>query len=208
MVLDDKRAAGMLADGVKEILKTALTQHHANMPIPAPMACLFYWQLTFEFSNSLISLGLDPKAMFSIICGCLNMHNLVRPNQESRQVEISWESLRHARLKSVTVIAKLRSMQSLDAEWFKECAKQLTYVPYTNFFRMLNTPSFSQKLGITPSTPRNITGITNSVVLQVLTLLLTPAMLLENDQQVPTILLRTPVKWRAWQNKQELDTMS
>ncbi|WP_257286342.1 hypothetical protein [Endozoicomonas sp. SESOKO1] len=153
MILDDKRAAGMLADDAKKILRTALTDHHGNMPIPSPAACLFYYLLRCEFPNSLISLGLDPKAMVSMIYGCLNMHNLVKPNQKIQQVKISWELLCHAWWQSGKATSELPSTLTHGGEkpeWIKEFDKQLTYVPNTNFFRVLNTPSYSQKLGITP----------------------------------------------------------
>ena len=152
LILNDQRAAGMLADGEKQKLRTALTDHHANLPIPSPTACLFYSQLTFEFRNDLASLGLDPEVMHSMIKGCLNIHNLVEPDQKSHKVRISWENLRHAQLQSGKAVSELTSMHTFGGkdEWTKECDKQLTYVPNTNFFRMLNTPPYCQKLGITP----------------------------------------------------------
>ncbi|WP_257263105.1 hypothetical protein [Endozoicomonas sp. ONNA2] len=151
MIMDDMRAAGMLADGEKEILKKVLTSHYNNLPIPSSEVCLFYLQITLDFPDTLKSIGLDPKAMRSIINGCLIMHCLVKPNQESQQVEISWESLSQAWSRSVKVTAKLGSRQTraID-EWFKECSQRLTYVPNTNVFRMLDSQIFSEKLGITP----------------------------------------------------------
>ncbi|WP_257286343.1 hypothetical protein [Endozoicomonas sp. SESOKO1] len=152
MILNDQRAAGILADGDKQILRTALTRHHANIPIPAPIACLFYLQLTYEFWNSLADFGLDPEAMLFMIDSCQSAHSFVGPNQKSQQVMISWESLRNARLQSAKARSELpgRHTPVEEDEWIKECVRQLTYVPNTNFFRMLNTPSYRQKLGITP----------------------------------------------------------
>ena len=152
MILNDKRAAGMLADGDKQILRTALARHHGNIPIPGPTACLFYLLFTYEFWNSLTGFGLDPEAMLFMIDSCLNVHSFVGPNQKSQQVTISWENLRDARLQSAKARSVLPGMcfQVARDECIKACIKQLTYVPNTNVFRMLNTPSYSQKLGITP----------------------------------------------------------
>lgn len=152
MMLDDKRAAGMLAAGDKQILRTALTNRHAQMPIPGPEACLFYLQFAFEFRASLMSSGLDPEALSSMIVGCLNMHQLARRNQKIQQVEISWESLLYAWSQSSKILSVLSHIKTSDdmEALVKECRKQLTYVPDTNFFRMINIPWVCKKLKITP----------------------------------------------------------
>lgn len=142
----------MLAAGDKQILRTALTHRHAQMPIPGPEACLFYLQFAFEFRASLMASGLDPEALSSVIVGCLNVHQLAKRDQKIQQVEISSESLLHAWSQSsriLSVLSYIKTSNNMEA-LVKECGKQLTYVPDTNFFRMINNPWVCEKFKLTP----------------------------------------------------------